>query len=236
MTNNNLQETSFYCNDSVTIRNVAQTYIDMVNEDKNVYKGDHVNGFLEHTPSDEKKPHASHKELLAYAHKHGGPSIKISHINPELGGGNRSDVKYKGSVKDVMKLHNHHHNDNYPHTYAGHKEMAQDYGLISHTHRHSYPGEHVKSSIEYTSASNKKGHASNKEILNYAHKHGGSSIKIDHVNHDTGGNSSDVQLKGDVKHIMKLHNHHHNDNYPHTEAGHKKMSKDYGLSSHTDSE
>lgn len=69
---------------------------------------------------------------------------------------------------------------------------------------------------------------SHDEIKKHIHKYGGKSLKIHSVEHDgPGGGASMVHVKGDVKHVMKLHNYHHDENYSEDHAGHKQMTKDY---------
>lgn len=85
---------------------------------------------------------------------------------------------------------------------------------------------HVHGFMDYMPDTGKK--PTRKEIQNFAHKHGGKSIKIKSIDHDgPGGGASEVVMKGHVKHIMKLHNHVHDDNYPLNHDGHKKMESDY---------
>lgn len=87
--------------------------------------------------------------------------------------------------------------------------------------------DHVDLHYDYMANHDKE--PSHSEIKNHAHKHGGKTIKIKSVNHDgPGGGASEVHATGHVKHIMKLHNAHHGDNYSLDHDGHKKMMKDYG--------
>jgi len=86
--------------------------------------------------------------------------------------------------------------------------------------------DHVSEYIDYMPHDEKR--PSRKEIENHVKKHGGDSIKIKNVKHDgPAGGASEVKVHGHVKHVMKLLNHHHGDNYSHDHAGHKQYQKNY---------
>ena len=69
-----------------------------------------------------------------------------------------------------------------------------------------------------------------KWISNYVQKKGGPSNKLSHYVYDgPGGGHPAVSVKGHVKDVMKLHNHHNDEKFSHDHEGHKKMSKEYGF-------
>jgi len=87
--------------------------------------------------------------------------------------------------------------------------------------------DHVTASYDYMPNHNKP--VSRKEVLDHAQQHGGKSIKVTNTYQGAGGGgSAEVHIKGHVKHVMKFINHHHDENYSHDHAGHKKFKKDFG--------
>ena len=63
-----------------------------------------------------------------YGQRKGGPSMKVHSYTHDGPGGGHPAVTYKGHVKDAMKFHNHHHDENYSLDHDGHKKMTKDYG------------------------------------------------------------------------------------------------------------
>ena len=63
-----------------------------------------------------------------YGQRKGGPSMKVHSYTHDGPGGGNPAVTYKGHVKDAMKFHNHHHDENYSLDHDGHKKMTKDYG------------------------------------------------------------------------------------------------------------
>jgi hypothetical protein len=84
-----------------------------------------VHAFIDYMPDHDKKP--SKSEIHGYLKKHGGDSIKIKSISHDGPGGGASEVEFHGHPKHVMKLLNHHHDDNYPLNRKGHEEYKKDY-------------------------------------------------------------------------------------------------------------
>jgi len=85
---------------------------------------------------------------------------------------------------------------------------------------------HVSASYDYMPDDDKR--PSRKEITNHAHEYGGDSIKIQRIDHGgPAGGASEVQISGHPKHVMKLMNHHHDENYSLDHAGHAAFVKDY---------
>ena len=88
---------------------------------------DHVTASYDYMPDHNKKI-VSRKEVLNHAQQHGGKSIKVTNMYQGAGGGGSAEVHIKGHVKHVMKFINHHHDVNYSHDHAGHKQFKKDFG------------------------------------------------------------------------------------------------------------
>ena len=86
---------------------------------------------------------------------------------------------------------------------------------------------HVSAAFDYMPDHDKK--PSSKEIKDHVQEFGGDSIKIKRVDHGgPAGGASEVQISGHPKHVMKLMNHHHDENYSLDHAGHAEFMKNYG--------
>ena len=84
-----------------------------------------VHASIDYMPDHDNKP--SKNEIHSYLKKHGGDSIKIKKITHDGPGGGASEVEFHGHPKHIMKLINHHHDENYPLNHAGHKAYQSDY-------------------------------------------------------------------------------------------------------------
>ena len=89
----------------------------------------HVSNSFDYIRDDGSDP--SQQEIQKYANKHGGPSIKVTGINQDGPGGGSTEVNVTGHPEHIMKLHNHHNDDDYSHDMSGYKKMTSDYGMKS---------------------------------------------------------------------------------------------------------
>lgn len=86
--------------------------------------------------------------------------------------------------------------------------------------------DHVRAGFDYMPDDDAK--PTKSEIQSHVHEYGGPSIKLTKVRHNgPAGGASEVEVHGHVKHVMKLLNHHHGENYSLDHAGHKKYEEDY---------
>ena len=100
------------------ISEMVEVYL---NEDENK----HVSATIDYMPDSDRKP--SHSELHDYLTKHGGDSVKLGKVTHDGPGGGATEVRFSGHPKHVMKLINHHEQENYPLNHEGHKAYKKDF-------------------------------------------------------------------------------------------------------------